>query len=269
MDSFYTPLDSEPILSVSHHTWSRPVMWRTATSSLARRVFARSLSTSQPTLQECFPPRRPASPSRMQDGLTLHRCLRFMPGLLSHHLADGAPLIGSSLRCFLPTRTPLNVQMEVTASGVAILRIDCPGEKQNTLSTGMFDEFRDIFERVEKDDAIKAAVTPPPPTQPALPTKRKLRLGGRRSPPMPTLWHTHPYTNAFCKKKRKREREKKRERERQREKLTLSHEGHPCPKTSCRAPSTPPRHPKGPHLGQKGLLDCWRQHQDARVTRVS
>jgi len=50
------------------------------------------------------------------------------------------------------------LKMEVTESGVAMLRIDCPGEKQNTLSGEMIDEFNHVVERVETDPSIKAAV---------------------------------------------------------------------------------------------------------------
>ena len=52
----------------------------------------------------------------------------------------------------------LPAQMEVTPSGVAILCINCPGEKQNTIITEMIGEFEEVVTRVEADAAIKAAV---------------------------------------------------------------------------------------------------------------
>lgn len=52
--------------------------------------------------------------------------------------------------------TALN--FEVTDKGVAMLRLDCPGEAQNTLSMELIQEFDEAMTRIEKDDAIKAAV---------------------------------------------------------------------------------------------------------------
>jgi len=51
-----------------------------------------------------------------------------------------------------------NIQMEVTPSGIAILRLDCQGEKQNTLSDTLVDDFKASLQRFEEDPAIKAAV---------------------------------------------------------------------------------------------------------------
>jgi hypothetical protein len=48
--------------------------------------------------------------------------------------------------------------LQVTPSGVAILRINCPGEKQNTLTTEMIGKLEEVVTRVETDAAIKAAV---------------------------------------------------------------------------------------------------------------
>jgi enoyl-CoA hydratase/long-chain 3-hydroxyacyl-CoA dehydrogenase len=51
-----------------------------------------------------------------------------------------------------------HMQTEVTEHGVAIIRIDCEGEKQNSLSMEMIDEFDAGLTRLETDNAIKAAV---------------------------------------------------------------------------------------------------------------
>ena len=53
---------------------------------------------------------------------------------------------------------PLPPQMEVTPTGVAVLRIDCPGEKQNTLTSEMIGEFEGIVSRIETDPAINSVV---------------------------------------------------------------------------------------------------------------
>jgi enoyl-CoA hydratase/long-chain 3-hydroxyacyl-CoA dehydrogenase len=50
------------------------------------------------------------------------------------------------------------MQMRVSEEGVAVIRMDCVGEKQNTLSTEMFDEFESMLTQVETLPEIKAAV---------------------------------------------------------------------------------------------------------------
>lgn len=50
------------------------------------------------------------------------------------------------------------LSVEVNQQGVAVLRLDCPGEVQNTLSMELIQEFDEVMTRVEEDDAIKGAV---------------------------------------------------------------------------------------------------------------
>lgn len=51
-----------------------------------------------------------------------------------------------------------HTSMEVNSSGVAIIRLDCQGEKQNTLSDDLVDEFGEILEQLEANSDIKSAV---------------------------------------------------------------------------------------------------------------
>lgn len=51
-----------------------------------------------------------------------------------------------------------HMKMDVTPNGIAIMRLDCEGEKQNTLSEDLVDEFNSSIERLESDSSIKAAV---------------------------------------------------------------------------------------------------------------
>ena len=46
--------------------------------------------------------------------------------------------------------------MTVTDSGVAVIRLDCQGEKQNTLSKDLLSEFEAITEKVDSDASIKS-----------------------------------------------------------------------------------------------------------------
>jgi enoyl-CoA hydratase/long-chain 3-hydroxyacyl-CoA dehydrogenase len=50
------------------------------------------------------------------------------------------------------------INLEVTQQGVAMLRLNCPGEAQNTLSMELIQDFDTAMTRIEEDDAIKAAV---------------------------------------------------------------------------------------------------------------
>ena len=47
---------------------------------------------------------------------------------------------------------------EVTDDGVAIITIDCQGEKMNTLNTRLNKDFEEVLGRLQNDSAIKAAV---------------------------------------------------------------------------------------------------------------
>jgi enoyl-CoA hydratase/long-chain 3-hydroxyacyl-CoA dehydrogenase len=62
----------------------------------------------------------------------------------------------------LPSRVAFarlkHMQMTVTDSGVAVIRLDCQGEKQNTLSKDLLSEFEAITEKVDSDASIKSAV---------------------------------------------------------------------------------------------------------------
>jgi len=51
-----------------------------------------------------------------------------------------------------------HMTVNVTDSGVAVLRLDCVGEKQNTLSSDLVDEFEEVIAKVETDPEVKAAV---------------------------------------------------------------------------------------------------------------
>ena len=42
------------------------------------------------------------------------------------------------------TRSQSAMTMEVNKQGVAIMRLDCPGEAQNTLSMGIIEEFNTV-----------------------------------------------------------------------------------------------------------------------------
>ena len=48
--------------------------------------------------------------------------------------------------------------MEINSTGVAIIRLDCQGEKQNTLSSDLVDEFGEILQQLETNSDIKSAV---------------------------------------------------------------------------------------------------------------
>jgi enoyl-CoA hydratase/long-chain 3-hydroxyacyl-CoA dehydrogenase len=56
------------------------------------------------------------------------------------------------------TRAKGALAVEVNEQGIAIARLDCPGEVQNTLSVEMMEEFDSVMKRVEDDPSIKAAV---------------------------------------------------------------------------------------------------------------
>lgn len=51
-----------------------------------------------------------------------------------------------------------NLSMSVTDSGVAVIKLNCAGEKQNSLSDGMITEFEAIANSIESDVNVKAAV---------------------------------------------------------------------------------------------------------------
>jgi 3-hydroxyacyl-CoA dehydrogenase/enoyl-CoA hydratase/3-hydroxybutyryl-CoA epimerase len=48
--------------------------------------------------------------------------------------------------------------IEKRGDGVAILRMDIPGEAMNTLKSDFVDAFREVFDSLENDDAVKAVV---------------------------------------------------------------------------------------------------------------
>ncbi|EOD31453.1 putative hydroxyacyl-coenzyme A dehydrogenase/3-ketoacyl-coenzyme A thiolase/enoyl-coenzyme A hydratase alpha subunit [Emiliania huxleyi CCMP1516] len=51
-----------------------------------------------------------------------------------------------------------SLTMDVHPSGVALIKIDCPNAKQNTMSKELLEEFEEITSRIEKDAAVKAVV---------------------------------------------------------------------------------------------------------------
>ena len=51
-----------------------------------------------------------------------------------------------------------HAHFEVTSEGVAVVLLDVQGESMNTLSTKVSDDLRAICEKLESDDAIRAAV---------------------------------------------------------------------------------------------------------------
>ncbi len=51
-----------------------------------------------------------------------------------------------------------NFALDVDADGVAVVTIDVAGASVNALSSALFDEMREIIDRLETDDAIKAVV---------------------------------------------------------------------------------------------------------------
>ena len=48
--------------------------------------------------------------------------------------------------------------MEVTPKGVAVVRMDVQGEKQNTFNDEFYQDMSAMVEKVESDDSIKAVV---------------------------------------------------------------------------------------------------------------
>eukprot|EP00316_Scyphosphaera_apsteinii_P014055 CAMPEP_0119321326 /NCGR_PEP_ID=MMETSP1333-20130426/55103_1 /TAXON_ID=418940 /ORGANISM="Scyphosphaera apsteinii, Strain RCC1455" /LENGTH=64 /DNA_ID=CAMNT_0007328277 /DNA_START=16 /DNA_END=207 /DNA_ORIENTATION=+ len=48
--------------------------------------------------------------------------------------------------------------LEVADNGIALVRLNCVGEKQNTLSDKLMEEFESVSQRVESDPNVKAAV---------------------------------------------------------------------------------------------------------------
>ena len=67
-----------------------------------------------------------------------------------------APRLGASRN--LSTASLQHVKLDVTESGVAMLRLDCQGEKQNTLSRELMDEMEVVVKQVETDPKVKAVV---------------------------------------------------------------------------------------------------------------
>jgi len=51
-----------------------------------------------------------------------------------------------------------NLSLDVTDSGVAMIRIDCVGEKQNTLSQQLMTDFEEVVGEIEGNPKVKAAV---------------------------------------------------------------------------------------------------------------
>jgi len=64
----------------------------------------------------------------------------------------------AALRVFREARRHRHVQVEVTPKGVAVVRMDVQGEKQNTFNEEFVNDMKAMIERVEKDDAVKAVV---------------------------------------------------------------------------------------------------------------
>ena len=50
------------------------------------------------------------------------------------------------------------LNIEKRDDGVAIVRMDIPGEPMNTLKADFVDTFMDVFGRIERDSDIKAVV---------------------------------------------------------------------------------------------------------------
>lgn len=48
--------------------------------------------------------------------------------------------------------------MEVTTDGIAVVTLDAPGEKMNTLSASLNKSFDDILTKLENNSSIRAAV---------------------------------------------------------------------------------------------------------------
>ena len=67
-----------------------------------------------------------------------------------------APRLGASRN--LSTAPLQHVKLDVTDSGVAMLRLDCQGEKQNTLSRELMTEMEVVVKSVEADPKVKAVV---------------------------------------------------------------------------------------------------------------
>ena len=61
-----------------------------------------------------------------------------------------APRLGASRN--LSTASLQHVKLDVTESGVAMLRLDCQGEKQNTLSRELMDEMEVVVKQVVQKD---------------------------------------------------------------------------------------------------------------------
>ena len=62
---------------------------------------------------------------------------------------------GRGLRVFARGR---HVQVEVSPKGVALVRMDVLGEKQNTFGPEFYEDMEKMVERVESDEAVKAVV---------------------------------------------------------------------------------------------------------------
>ena len=70
--------------------------------------------------------------------------------VMRSHLLGRPPLLRSRLASSL--------SMQVNEQGVAVLRLDVPGEKQNTLSDDVVGEFSAAMDKIEADPTVRAAV---------------------------------------------------------------------------------------------------------------
>jgi len=67
-------------------------------------------------------------------------------------------LVGASSRLLREARRHRHVEVEVKPSGVAVVRMNVLGEKQNTFNEEFYQDMEAMVERVEKDESVKAVV---------------------------------------------------------------------------------------------------------------
>jgi len=67
-------------------------------------------------------------------------------------------VLGRTAQLAARSRLASSLSVDVNAQGIAMLRLDVPGEKQNTLSDDVVGEFSAAMDQIESDPAIRAAV---------------------------------------------------------------------------------------------------------------
>ena len=83
--------------------------------------------------------------------VTPQRCLRSP--------RDCPPFLAHTAARFMCAQTTPDVRVtEITDDGIAVVTIDCQGEKMNTLNTRMNSAFEDVLGELQSNSKIRAAV---------------------------------------------------------------------------------------------------------------